>query len=119
MFPEYYKEWVRFVGGIKNVFLRELIKDKEEMCLLIKDFLIFEEYDVVFDYIQDFYFEKVEDYFNKFSSLSAEEIATDIGHMVDPAIRILIAKKLSSINYNFNLDLASKKIVGGGDCEEI
>lgn len=29
MFPEYYKEWVRFVGGIKNVFLRELIKDKK------------------------------------------------------------------------------------------
>ena len=23
-----YKEWVRFVGGVKNVFLRELIKDK-------------------------------------------------------------------------------------------
>jgi len=29
MFPEYYKEWVRFVGGVKNVFLRELIKDKK------------------------------------------------------------------------------------------
>jgi len=29
MFPEYYKEWVRFLGGIKNVFLRELIKDKK------------------------------------------------------------------------------------------
>lgn len=29
MFPEYYKEWVRFLGGVKNVFLRELIKDKE------------------------------------------------------------------------------------------
>jgi hypothetical protein len=29
MFPEYYKEWVRFIGGIKNVFLRELIKDKK------------------------------------------------------------------------------------------
>lgn len=28
MFPEYYKEWVRFLGGLKNVFLRELIKDK-------------------------------------------------------------------------------------------
>jgi hypothetical protein len=28
MFPDYYKEWVRFVGGVKNVFLRELIKDK-------------------------------------------------------------------------------------------
>ena len=24
-----YKEWVRFVGGIKNVFLRELIRDKK------------------------------------------------------------------------------------------
>lgn len=29
MFPEYYKEWVRFVGGLKNVFLRELLKDKK------------------------------------------------------------------------------------------
>jgi hypothetical protein len=29
MFPEYYKEWVRFLGGVKNVFLRELIKDKK------------------------------------------------------------------------------------------
>ena len=29
MFPEYYKEWVRFIGGVKNVFLRELIKDKK------------------------------------------------------------------------------------------
>jgi hypothetical protein len=29
MFPEYYKEWVRFVGGVKNVFLRGLIKDKK------------------------------------------------------------------------------------------
>ena len=29
MFPEYYKEWVRFVGGVKNVFLRELIKNKK------------------------------------------------------------------------------------------
>jgi len=29
MFPEYYKEWVRFVGGVKNVFLRELLKDKK------------------------------------------------------------------------------------------
>jgi hypothetical protein len=29
MFPEYYKEWVRFIGGIKNVFLRELIRDKK------------------------------------------------------------------------------------------
>ena len=29
MFPEYLKEWVRLVGGIKNVFLRDLIKDKK------------------------------------------------------------------------------------------
>jgi hypothetical protein len=29
MFPEYYKEWVRFVGGVKNVFLRELLYDKQ------------------------------------------------------------------------------------------
>jgi hypothetical protein len=29
MFPEYYKEWVRFVGGVKNIFLRELIKNKK------------------------------------------------------------------------------------------
>jgi hypothetical protein len=29
LFPEYYKEWVRLIGGIKNVFLRELIKDKK------------------------------------------------------------------------------------------
>lgn len=29
MFPEYYKEWVKYVGGVKNVFLRELIKDKK------------------------------------------------------------------------------------------
>jgi len=29
MFPEYYKEWVRFLGGLKNVFLRELIRDKK------------------------------------------------------------------------------------------
>lgn len=29
MFPEYYKEWVRFMGGLKNVFLRELIRDKK------------------------------------------------------------------------------------------
>jgi hypothetical protein len=29
MFPEYYKEWVRFMGGVKNVFLRNLIKDKK------------------------------------------------------------------------------------------
>ena len=30
LFPEYYKEWVRFIGGIKNVFLRDLIKDKKK-----------------------------------------------------------------------------------------
>jgi hypothetical protein len=30
MFPEYYKEWVRFMGGVKNVFLRELIRDKKK-----------------------------------------------------------------------------------------
>lgn len=29
LFPEYYKEWVRFVGGVKNVFLRELLKGKK------------------------------------------------------------------------------------------
>jgi hypothetical protein len=29
-FPEYYKEWVRFVGGVKNVFLRDLLKDKKK-----------------------------------------------------------------------------------------
>jgi len=29
MFPEYYKEWVRFLGGIKNLFLRDLLKDKK------------------------------------------------------------------------------------------
>jgi hypothetical protein len=28
-FPEYYKEWVRLMGGMKNVFLRELLKDKK------------------------------------------------------------------------------------------
>jgi len=29
MFPEYYKEWVRGMGGIKNVFLRELMRNKK------------------------------------------------------------------------------------------
>ena len=29
MFPDYYKEWVEFLGGEKNLFLRELIRDKE------------------------------------------------------------------------------------------
>lgn len=28
MFPEYYKEWIKFLGGKKNIFLRELIRDK-------------------------------------------------------------------------------------------
>jgi hypothetical protein len=27
--PDRYKEWVRLVGGVKNVFLRELLKDKK------------------------------------------------------------------------------------------
>ena len=30
MFPEYYKEWVRFMGGVKNVFLRGLTRDKKK-----------------------------------------------------------------------------------------
>lgn len=29
MFPEYNKEWIEFLGGKKNVFLRELIRDKK------------------------------------------------------------------------------------------
>jgi len=29
-YPDIYKEWVRFMGGVKNVFLRELIKDKKK-----------------------------------------------------------------------------------------
>lgn len=29
MFPEYYQEWVVFIGGEKNVFLRELLRDKK------------------------------------------------------------------------------------------
>jgi hypothetical protein len=29
MFPEYHKEWVGFLGGKKNVFLRELIRGKK------------------------------------------------------------------------------------------
>src|ERR1035437_9727737 len=29
VFPDFYKEWVRFVGGVKNVFLRDLLKDKK------------------------------------------------------------------------------------------
>jgi len=28
MFPEYYEEWIDFLGGKKNVFLRELLEDK-------------------------------------------------------------------------------------------
>jgi hypothetical protein len=28
-YSEYYKEWVRFMGGVKNIFLRELIRDKK------------------------------------------------------------------------------------------
>lgn len=30
MFPEYYKEWIDFIGGEKNYFLRELIRDKKK-----------------------------------------------------------------------------------------
>ena len=29
-YPSIYKEWVRFMGGVKNVFLRELTRDKEK-----------------------------------------------------------------------------------------
>jgi hypothetical protein len=29
MFPEYHKEWIEFLGGSKNAFLRELIKNKK------------------------------------------------------------------------------------------
>lgn len=29
-YPEAYKEWVRSMGGIKNVFLREIIRDKKK-----------------------------------------------------------------------------------------
>ena len=29
-YPDAYKEWVRYMGGIKNVFLRELTKDKKK-----------------------------------------------------------------------------------------
>jgi len=28
-FPEYYQEWIEFLGGDKNVFLRELLKGKK------------------------------------------------------------------------------------------
>ena len=30
MFSEYYKEWVRFMGDIKNVFLSEITKGKKK-----------------------------------------------------------------------------------------
>jgi hypothetical protein len=26
---DHYKEWVRLIGGVKNVFLRDLIKNKK------------------------------------------------------------------------------------------
>jgi hypothetical protein len=29
LYPTEYKEWVRLVGGVKNVFLRDLLKDKK------------------------------------------------------------------------------------------
>jgi hypothetical protein len=29
MFPEYYEQWVTFIGGPRNLFLRELIRDKK------------------------------------------------------------------------------------------
>jgi hypothetical protein len=29
MFPDYHKEWIKFLGGEKNVFLRELIRGKK------------------------------------------------------------------------------------------
>ena len=29
MFPNYYDKWIYFLGGIKNVFLRELLNDKD------------------------------------------------------------------------------------------
>jgi hypothetical protein len=29
LFPDYYKSWVRSIGGVKNEFLRELLKDKK------------------------------------------------------------------------------------------
>jgi protein associated with RNAse G/E len=29
LFPEYYKEWIDFIGGEKNLFLKELIKNKK------------------------------------------------------------------------------------------
>jgi hypothetical protein len=29
LFPEYYQEWTEFIGGEKNIFLRELINGKK------------------------------------------------------------------------------------------
>jgi len=29
MFPEYYQEWIEFLGGEENIFLRELIRNKK------------------------------------------------------------------------------------------
>ena len=29
MFPDYYIQWVEFLGGKKNLFLRELIRNKK------------------------------------------------------------------------------------------
>lgn len=29
MFPEYYKEWIEFLGGKKNLFLRDLLRGKK------------------------------------------------------------------------------------------
>jgi hypothetical protein len=29
IFPDKYKEWVRLIGGVKNIFLRELLKGKK------------------------------------------------------------------------------------------
>jgi hypothetical protein len=40
LFPTYYKEWVRMIGGVKNVFLRELIKDKKKHNMIGKTKLI-------------------------------------------------------------------------------
>jgi hypothetical protein len=30
LFPEFYKEWIRLLGGVKNIFLRELTRDKKK-----------------------------------------------------------------------------------------
>lgn len=29
IYPKYYREWIRMIGGVKNAFLRNLIKDKK------------------------------------------------------------------------------------------